>query len=361
MTVIAKKKTSSNRGSVTILAIGIMAFLGIILSGLLPMITQEVRSGAINRDVVEAQYAAEAGAKRALVEFYKIKLGQTPDWTWLNKDKPLLNNVNEKKYNVITYIEPSTTHVTPDTTATKAYTVQSTGTVNGAKKIVKFSINITAAALSAAPPNPLAVGDTAIYAGGNIEFKNNGVVNNASTAAGGNNSDKYNMNNPYDNYQYKSLSIPQYSQSSFPGAKTVPSGSNPALSGKYIVNGNWEFANNTNFTGDATIYVTGNIVLPQNFNFNGQFLIIAAGNIDGGKSNNNNFSKAVLLAYGNIEFKNNLNLNGTMIAAGNVSLKNGANVNFDSGIITHFGIPNNLTGGGSGIATVGDAGQWKSE
>ena len=57
---------NNKRGAATILAVGVMLFLGIILSGVLPMITQEVRSGTQNRDGVEAQYAAEAGAKRAI-------------------------------------------------------------------------------------------------------------------------------------------------------------------------------------------------------------------------------------------------------------------------------------------------------
>jgi hypothetical protein len=87
-------------------------------------------------------------------------------------------------------------------------------------------------------------------------------------------------------------------------------------------------------------------------------LIIAAGNIDGSNSNNNNFSNAVLIAYGNIDFKNNLNINGTMLAAGNISFKNNANINYNSDIIQHFSIPSSLTGSGSGNVIVGT---WKSQ
>jgi hypothetical protein len=87
-------------------------------------------------------------------------------------------------------------------------------------------------------------------------------------------------------------------------------------------------------------------------------LIIVLGNIDGNKSNNNNFSKSVLIAYGDIEFKNGLNLNGTMMAAGNISFKNNANINYDPGIIQHFNIPSSQTGSGTGNVTVGT---WKSQ
>ena len=69
----------SQRGSVTIMAIGVMMFLGIILSGVLPMITQEVRSGSVNRDAVEAQYAAEAGLKRAIAAMQ----AESTDWAWI--------------------------------------------------------------------------------------------------------------------------------------------------------------------------------------------------------------------------------------------------------------------------------------
>ena len=70
---------NNRQGSVTILAIGVMLFLGIILSGVMPMITQEVRSGTLNRDAVEAQYAAEAGLKRALTGLVVAD----KDWDWL--------------------------------------------------------------------------------------------------------------------------------------------------------------------------------------------------------------------------------------------------------------------------------------
>ena len=69
----------SQRGSVTIMAIGVMMFLGIILSGVFPMITQEVRSGSVNRDAVEAQYAAEAGLKRAIAAMQ----AESTDWAWI--------------------------------------------------------------------------------------------------------------------------------------------------------------------------------------------------------------------------------------------------------------------------------------
>ena len=92
----AGKSLCNNTGSVTILAIGVMMFLGIILSGVLPMITQEVRSGTVNRDVVEAQYAAEAGIKRAIVA---LEEKQT-DWnSWLKLAQNFTNEPN-KNYQV---------------------------------------------------------------------------------------------------------------------------------------------------------------------------------------------------------------------------------------------------------------------
>lgn len=334
------KKNANNRGSVTVMAIGIMVFLGIILAGVLPMITQEVRSGTMNRDVIEAQYAAEAGAKRAIVNF-SLK---STDWSWVGTKRNLATDAT-KTYLVTT----SPAVVNGSQAAANSYTITSVGQVGSATKTVTVTL---ASGATQAPVLPLVAADAGIYAGGNIEFKNKGVVNNASTAAGGNNSDSYNMGGLYQKVQYSTLTMPDYLASSFPGAQSIPGGSNKNLSGQYIINGNWSMANNTSITGDATIYVTGNIVLPQNFNFNGQFLIIAAGNIDGGNSNNNNFSKSILIAYGNIDFKNGLNLNGSMMAAGNVSLNNNANINFDPSLIQHFNIASSMTG---------NQAQWKSQ
>jgi hypothetical protein len=60
-------KEPSCRGSVTILAIVVMLFLGLVIAGLLPMLNMELRSAQSDRDALEARYVAEAGVKHALI------------------------------------------------------------------------------------------------------------------------------------------------------------------------------------------------------------------------------------------------------------------------------------------------------
>ena len=97
---------NNRQGSVTILAIGVMLFLGIILSGVMPMITQEVRSGTLNRDAVEAQYAAEAGLKRALTGLVVAD----KDWDWvINAQTISFIGQNGSSYKVSLQLDSPTT------------------------------------------------------------------------------------------------------------------------------------------------------------------------------------------------------------------------------------------------------------
>ena len=139
------KLLRENRGSVTIMAIGVMMFLGIILSGVLPMITQEVRSGTMNRDVVEAQYAAEAGLKRAIAA---MQAGDTT-WNWLGAARSFTGAAG-KTYTVNfvtsgvcktgrTYQAAPATGNPP---ASGWYCLQSVGTVNGATKTVSVAVEL---------------------------------------------------------------------------------------------------------------------------------------------------------------------------------------------------------------------------
>ena len=145
-----------NRGSVTMLAIGVMVFLGIILSGVMPMITQEVRMGTLNRDAVEAQYAAEAGAKRAVASL----LALSTDWSWLNAEKNFTGE-NGKTYKVGFTTSTAVCKVTSDCASyitpsngtaptSGCYCLQSTGKVNGMTKTVAVATKISAASMPAA-------------------------------------------------------------------------------------------------------------------------------------------------------------------------------------------------------------------
>ena len=140
MPVIAKKMTFSNRGSVTILAIGIMAFLGIILAGVLPMITQEVRSGAINRDALEAQYAAEAGLKRAIAGL----VAGDNNWAWVTEKQTVAYTSESGKTYKVELLSDTPTSLTNGSAPSAGwYHLQSEGVVNNAKKTVRVKVQLT--------------------------------------------------------------------------------------------------------------------------------------------------------------------------------------------------------------------------
>lgn len=132
---------NNRQGSVTILAVGVMLFLGIIISGVLPMITQEVRSGTLNRDAVEAQYAAEAGLKRALTGLVVAD----KDWDWvINAQTISFIGQNGSSYKVSLQLDSPTTLTQGHSPDSGWYYLQSEGTVNNAIKRVKVKANLTA-------------------------------------------------------------------------------------------------------------------------------------------------------------------------------------------------------------------------
>ena len=157
------------------------------------MMNTEGRLTTDNRDMIEAKYAAESGAKRAIIEFEKINDSKTPDWAWLNSDRALTNDANTKKYLVITYLksDASKKPVMPVTTTNNTYIVQSTGTVNGVSKTVTVDVQVAAGGSSAAPPGtPGYVGDVVLYSGQTIAVKNNTDVNGSSTYSVGDTTSK---------------------------------------------------------------------------------------------------------------------------------------------------------------------------
>ncbi|MDF2633617.1 MAG: hypothetical protein K0R78_491 [Pelosinus sp.] len=133
----------NQRGSATILGIGIMVILLILIAGLMPMLINDVKFGRINRDAIEAQYAAEAGAKRAIAEFNR----NNPDWGWLNSNRTFVDDVDfTKNYNVIIYLASDASHTPidlPNLMAANHYVIQSKGTVGKASRTVLVSVDVS--------------------------------------------------------------------------------------------------------------------------------------------------------------------------------------------------------------------------
>lgn len=160
-----------NRGSVTILAIGIMAFLGIILSGVMPMITQEVRIGTMNRDVVEAQYAAESGLKRAIAG---LETGGT-SWAWIGQTLQFTSEAG-KTYMVSVQNTSPQTLTNGIAPVAGDYYLQALGKVGNASKTVSVKVKLTTAGLSGVFTNGVF---------GNSSVNANSSTINGSTATNG--------------------------------------------------------------------------------------------------------------------------------------------------------------------------------
>lgn len=83
------------KGAISIMAVMTMIVLGIFLAGLMPLITSQLKANSNNQERLQAQYAAEAGVKRAIVCLAKLgseannKTPTNVSWGWLNQDQAL--------------------------------------------------------------------------------------------------------------------------------------------------------------------------------------------------------------------------------------------------------------------------------
>jgi hypothetical protein len=131
----------NRRGSVTIMAVMILLVLGGLMAAASPMIINEVKMNTVNRDMIEAQYAAEAGAKVGIAAIY----GNKEEWSWLGNAFSLTSGATNKTYSVT--ITPALTGA-PE--AGKEYTITSIGTVNGSIKKVSVKVKAGGSGMPAA-------------------------------------------------------------------------------------------------------------------------------------------------------------------------------------------------------------------
>ncbi|WP_378956351.1 pilus assembly PilX N-terminal domain-containing protein [Pelosinus sp. sgz500959] len=130
------------RGSVTMVAIIMVMFLAILASTANTLVNSDLRMSKTNSDAIEAQFAAEAGAKRAISMFYQ----KNQDWTWLDANStPIwqsLSTDQNKSYHVKT--ELASAQVVPVNPAVGGvYTITSIGKVRGTIKKVTVTVTVT--------------------------------------------------------------------------------------------------------------------------------------------------------------------------------------------------------------------------
>ena len=186
------KRPTNRQGASSILAMLIMVLFVMLLAATAPMIAHEIRFSRINRDSIEAQYAAEAGAKVALMSLYK----PSTVWNWVGQDVPFdaAFPAAQKKYVVTLTRADGVTPAVSDGTLPKAnmvFTITSEGTVNNTKKTVtvkaKTSLsNVLQYAVYSGNGNTtmntaVINGDTATNK--TLTTNNKTVINGASTAS----------------------------------------------------------------------------------------------------------------------------------------------------------------------------------
>jgi|GEM_PF-6645005 len=141
-------------GSATAVGLIVMIILGIVIAGLLPMVSQELRAATTDRDLLQATYAAEAGVKRAQACFQNARSnGVAPDWNWLQTDATILNEQNiidgdsSTTYSVLIRTVNQDGAIVPIPAYTSAtndliYYIQATGKAEGSTKIHAITVTL---------------------------------------------------------------------------------------------------------------------------------------------------------------------------------------------------------------------------
>ena len=173
------------KGSATALALIIVLFAVIVLAGIMPMMNQEMRATTSDHDVLQAQYAAEAGLKHAylcLLSANKVDSAvfyQTLDMNHADNKTP--------QYYISITPQNSSTAITAGTTLSAGtYTVTSTGSYNGITKAVSEYVTLSAGGTGPdviwSPPTAADYANTGKYAAladGNLTaWGGNTVTNN---------------------------------------------------------------------------------------------------------------------------------------------------------------------------------------
>ncbi|EAX47364.1 hypothetical protein TcarDRAFT_1382 [Thermosinus carboxydivorans Nor1] len=351
----------NQKGSAAIMAIGVMIVLGLFAVAILPMVTNEVKFSKINSDAIEAQFAAEAGAKRAISAFNK----QATDWSWLNSTQNLIKNVSNKTY-VVTVNPVPVGSPSPGT-----YTVVSIGTVNGVSRKVAVEVTVSGGGkLNDGQGANSLIFDKAIFAGANLSLDQHANITGSIAANGTIFVDKHSTitGNKEENAGISPL--PSYGSggkfdpalynkgAAFPW----PSGGKYTLSQPlYYVSDNLTINKNTlldvtTANGTTIIYVKGNVVIDQNVDIasGDNILLIAAGSVAISQNlnkNNSSYGNLVIVAQGNnnadkaVLIEQNTNITGGVYANGSIAIAQNADIAYSQEVINAFTLPGSGTGG----------------
>ena len=348
----------NQKGSAAIMAIGVMIVLGLFAVAILPMVTNEVKFSKINSDAIEAQFAAEAGAKRAISAFFE----KATDWNWIGLEQSLVKNIPDKKYKVSISPTISTKGYPPPGT----YEIKSTGTVNGISKTVTVQVAVTGGGgkLNDGQGANSSIFTKAIFAGGALMLDQHANIT-GSIAANGAIMVDHHSNISGDITQYAGIyPLPSfYSGGKFDpalynkgAAFPWPSGGKYTLSQPlYYVSDNLTINKNTlldvtTANGTTIIYVKGSVVIDQNVDIasGDNILLIAAGSVAISQNlnkNNSSYGNLVVVAGGAVSIAQNTNITGGVYANGSIAIAQNADIAYSQEVINAFTLPGSGTGG----------------
>lgn len=362
------------RGSVTLIALMVFLMVAIFVSGLfivpsaLSLTTQHI-------DLVQAEYAAESGVKRAIAA---CKSGITNWNSWVGTDCALVKDesptyrVTIKKSNgeIPTWI---TNNLQPET---GNYIIRSTGKTNGSITDIICEISIT---------------------NNNVNFPEASlVVKGEITVAGGVNP-FWVHNIAIDRTENKGKNIPKVICGTDEVSSKVLVGSTPDEINKYLIknspltlpdididsfkneasfkykenennlsNSRYYYGNDLTFQGNVTlngfpsvIFVKGDLIIQSNINVRNIMFIVEGDVTLNGP--NINLDKSVIYTKGNMTVNGSgMNLNGgsNLIVGGNLKINQGiTNFNGDSDIMDTF--ENIINGNGNQFGYMVSVNKWR--
>ena len=346
-------------GSSTIIALLLVAIFATMGAGLAPLIQNTSKFSGTNRDDLSAYYAAEAGAKRSILEFKKIPKGETLDFSWLNLERPLVTDKEKERYKVVVFLQADTakTPLTSEKLKTElekgnTFVVQSTGTAGSSKRTITFSVTATRGSGSdvfkyAAFSNEDMYICNTPSIDGNIGSNKDIKIDSTTKVVSGTayQPKPYQYYNVYWTANYNAL--PPFKIANPAGTLDVASlipampvftATGSALSaaggtygpGSYYYNGTLTPSGSITTSGNAVIYVNGNIKLDLTDKIIGDNLTVySTGNIELANNSSIQATNLQLYAKGNISFTNNASINGETITIQTTNTSS-SSVNYNS-------------------------------
>lgn len=334
----------NQKGMSTAVAICIMAFIGIIVAGILPMVSNEIKMAKMDSDGIEAQFAAESGVTKALSALKNL----STTWDWLDKDEAIAKGVSGKVYNVtLTPTIADGLSPTPGTT----YTISAIGKIGSGS----ISRTATASATYTVPggfPYP-------VYGRQKLIVDSGVVINGGKAATGAHNNPGQLINNAGIEIVFVDLAMPTipttFQHQDYDNGTVLanyPNSGTITLSGNYYVSG--DFGTNSGVKlyvpagSNALIFVKGNISINDEIKADGQLTIIAENDMY------INSSDASISGTINLYSKQRMYLNRSM--AGTIVAMSQSDLTFNSGIFNKMAAyaDNDLTIN-SGVTLTGTA------